>query len=254
MAAALSHHYGPAFFAGQSSGSRNSARVVIPEVARLLSPTSVLDVGCGAGTWLAEWRELGVDDVLGIDGDYVDPQQLQIAVDRFRPTDLSRPVELGRRFDVVECLEVAEHLEEGVADTLVGSLARHGDVVLFSAAIPGQGGTHHVNERWPSYWVPKFQRLGFEVFDVIRPRIWGDRRVEPWYRQNVMIFARGSAAGPLTSSALPAMPVLDVVHPDLFALFLEARSSRSRQILRRSVPRRARAAVTSLRGLRRSAS
>lgn len=205
--------YGRRFYAGQATGSRTSAAAVLAEVAPLLQPKSVLDVGCGVGTWLAQWQDMGVADVLGLDGAYVDPADLQIARERFRATDLAQGFHLGRRFDLVESLEVAEHLEESHADLFVADLARHGDAILFSAAIPGQGGTRHVNEQWLSYWVPKFRGHGFELFDVLRPKLWNDDRIEFWYRQNAVLFAKGEPAKRLTAHGLAAMPVLDVVHP-----------------------------------------
>ena len=168
------HQYNSSFFGSQSQGSRTSARAVIPIVRELIRPTSVLDVGCGIGTWLAEWADQDVTDVLGLDGEYVDKTALVIEPKKFVPMDLQKPFSLGRKFDLVECLEVAEHLDETYADLFIESLASHGDTILFSAAIPGQGGTHHVNEQWPSYWIEKFSRSGFKkMYDAIRPRIWG---------------------------------------------------------------------------------
>jgi 2-polyprenyl-3-methyl-5-hydroxy-6-metoxy-1,4-benzoquinol methylase len=75
-----------------------------------VQPNTVIDVGCGVGTWLAVLAENGVADVWGIDGDYVDRALLEIPEERFLPHDLTKPVRLERRFDLVLCLEVAEHL------------------------------------------------------------------------------------------------------------------------------------------------
>jgi len=201
--------YTSVFFDEVAQGTRESARIVVPRVYELVQPTSVLDVGCATGTWLAEWANAGVSDALGIDGDYVDRTSLQIPLDRFAPVDLRQPFTLGRKFDLVQTLEVAEHLDEACADTFVESLARHGDIVLFSAAVPGQGGTHHVNEQWPSYWAEKFAKAGYTAYDIIRPRIWTDPRVLYWYRQNILIFARGRVFEAADTS-------LDLVHPELW--------------------------------------
>jgi SAM-dependent methyltransferase len=201
--------YTAAFFDELARGTMESARAVVPLVNELLRPASVLDVGCGTGTWLAEWRRAGVSDLLGIDGDYVDRTVLQMSSDRFEPADLEQPFSLGRKFDLVQTLEVAEHLDEASANTFVESLARHGEAVLFSAAIPGQGGTHHVNEQWPSYWAEKFARAGYTAYDVIRPQIWTDPRIAVWYRQNILLFTRGRAFD-------GAVTRLDVVHPELW--------------------------------------
>jgi SAM-dependent methyltransferase len=201
--------YTPAFFDELTHGTRESARTVVPVVNELVRPASVLDVGCGTGTWLSEWSRAGVSDVVGIDGDYVDRTVLQVPAGRFTPADLSQPFSLERKFDLVQSLEVAEHLDEACADTFVESLAAHGETILFSAAVPGQGGTHHVNEQWPSYWAEKFAKAGYTAYDVIRPRIWSDPRVVWWYRQNILLFARGRAFdGPMSG--------LDLVHPDMW--------------------------------------
>ncbi len=203
----LASKYDTAFFEHYAPGTRKSAAVVVPLVNKLVRPESVLDVGCGVGTWLAEWINQGVTDVLGLDGDYLDSAAMQIEPTTFLPVDLRSPFSLGRRFDLVESLEVAEHLEESCADAFVQSLASHADTVLFSAAIPGQGGTHHVNEQWPSYWAEKFAHAGLKPFDVIRPTIWADRRVDCWYRQNILLFSKKRAFD--VDDAC-----IDVVHPE----------------------------------------
>jgi len=201
--------YTSAFFDEVARGTRESAQTVIPMVHKLLQPTSVLDVGCATGTWLEEWGKVGVSDVLGIDGDYVDRTALHIPAERFSNVNLERPFSLGRTFDLVQTLEVAEHLDEANADTFVESLVRHGETVMFSAAIPGQGGDHHVNEQWPSYWAEKFDRAGYALYDIVRPQIWTDPRIVWWYRQNILIFARGRAFD-------AAMTPLDMVHPEFW--------------------------------------
>jgi SAM-dependent methyltransferase len=184
--------YDAAFYADQADGSLRSARVVAPIVVDLVRPTSVLDVGCGLGTWLAAFAELGVTDFLGIDGDYVERAKLKIPADRFRPVNLAQPPALGRTFDLAVCLEVGEHLPETAAPGLVRLLTDAAPVVLFSAAVPGQGGTDHVNERWPAFWRELFAARGFVRLDPIRPRVLRDRRVEWWYQQNAFLFVRQS--------------------------------------------------------------
>jgi len=198
--------YTEVFFEALAPGSRQSASIVVPLVNEIVRPRSVLDVGCGVGTWLAEWMSNGVSDVVGIDGAYVDETAMQIASSGFVPADLREPFSLGRRFDLAQSLEVAEHLDERYADTFVHCVTAHADVVMFSAAIPGQGGTHHVNEQWPSYWVEKFAKAGLQLFDVIRPAIWGDDRVDWWYRQNILLFAKSLAVDVRETC-------LDIVHP-----------------------------------------
>lgn len=207
------------FFETELAGSYTSAKQIVPAVLDLVPADSVLDVGCGTGHFLRAFAEAGIDDYLGIDGSYVPRDQLAIDQQRFQPVDLSGGFDLGRTFDLAVSLEVAEHLPPTSADRFVASLVRHASSILFSAAIPLQGGTGHVNEQWPSYWVERFARHGYQPFDVLRPYLWQSKDVEWWYRQNLLLFcnAAGRAASPRLAGALPAAAgSLDRVHPDLY--------------------------------------
>jgi SAM-dependent methyltransferase len=215
--------YGAAFFEAQAARSLASARVVLGRVFPLLRPRRLLDVGCGVGTWLRAGLDLGADEVFGTDGDYVDPATLLIDRDRFIPADLATeaiPDVLGSRaaqpFDLVICMEVAEHLPHARAPSLVAELASLGDAVLFSAAVPFQYGANHVNEQWPEYWSILFRGQGFECFDPLRAELWNDPGVDWWYAQNALLFAR---TGTAAAAALPAgsragRRGLSLVHPD----------------------------------------
>ncbi len=206
----LAHTYDADFYGQLADDVRASAEAIVPIVTNLLTPTSVLDVGCGHGTWLAEFERNGATDILGVDGGHVDPAALDIRADQFQPRDLSVPFDLGRRFDLVVSLEVAEHLPARAAAGFVATLVAHGPAVLFSAAVPFQGGAGHVNEQWPSYWAGLFAEHGYEPHDVVRPVVWDNDRVAFWYAQNTMLYLDGRGMGVATSSS--ALP-LDVVHP-----------------------------------------
>ena len=201
--------YSESFFETHTGRSSESAAVVVPLVIEMVHPDSVVDVGCGVGAWLAQWQRHGIGNILGIDGDYVDRSQLLISSSHFMAANLEHPPALGRRFGLAACLEVGEHLDPVSAPVLVRFLCEHADTVLFSAAVPGQGGTHHVNEQWPSYWAALFAAQGFRAFDAVRPLIWDDDRVEFWYRQNTLLYSR--------DREFPgADPVLNMVHPRMW--------------------------------------
>jgi SAM-dependent methyltransferase len=213
--------YDEGFFAAKDTGARESARAIMPRLLELSSAQSVIDVGCGTGTWLSVARELGIDDVLGLDGDWVRPEALEIPADRFRAVDLAAAPVLDRRFDLALSLEVAEHLSPTAADRFVGLLVGTAPLVAFSAAIPGQGGHGHVNEQWPGFWAERFSAHGYEVVDCLREPLWEDERVEWWYRQNLLLFgapdALDAVAG-LREHRRRGVPPLPLVHPDLFGV------------------------------------
>jgi SAM-dependent methyltransferase len=186
------HTYTNDFYDYISAGSRASASKVVPLVLGQTEVTSVLDVGAGTGSWLATWMTKGVSDALAVDGAYVDTTRLAVPADNFVSHDLTQPLDLGRRFDLVQSLEVAEHIPENCSDDFVASLCRHGDLVLFSAAVRHQGGEFHVNEQSPEYWRQKFAGHGYGCFDWLRPLIADERTIKPWYRFNTLIYANSA--------------------------------------------------------------
>lgn len=188
------HVYSAGFYDYIDEGSRRSARRVAGLLLDEIRIDSLLDVGAGHGAWAAEWLAAGVADVVAVDGDYVDRGRLAVPTDHFHPHDLLTPLDLGRRFDLVQSLEVAEHLPASAAEGFVDTLARHGDIILFSAAVPHQGGEHHVNEQWPAWWQAKFAARGYTAFDWLRPRLADAREVMPWYRFNSVLYANEAGA------------------------------------------------------------
>jgi SAM-dependent methyltransferase len=210
------NRYSTGFFQQYEHGSQASAQRILPIVFDLLHPHSMVDVGCGVGTWARAAMDLGVTDVIGLDGDYVDRTSLHVPLENFLPRDLNHPLRMDRQFDLAVSVEVAEHLAPDLAVQFVGELTKLAPAVLFSAAIPNQDGNHHVNERWPSYWAELFGGFGFLPFDVVRPRVWRDQQVEPWYAQNVILYLSHELAG--STDLTPARPseFFDLVHPEHF--------------------------------------
>jgi hypothetical protein len=197
--------YDERFMSGLTDGASIAASLVLPIVfAELGVPTSAIEVGCGTAAWGARALELGVEELTTVDGPYARDHLVAEGV-TFLAADLSRPLRLDRRFDLAMSIEVAEHLPPERAPGFVADLCALSDHVLFSAAVPGQPGTHHINLRWPSYWADLFERNGYGVIDCVRPSVWttaGD--VWP-VAQNAFLFVHGSR------SRL-SMPI-DVAHP-----------------------------------------
>jgi SAM-dependent methyltransferase len=215
------NRYGHNFYAGLGQGSNASASKVVPLIIKQLHPTSVLDVGCGLGGWLAEFSKTGCS-VTGVDGSYVERALLKIPMDFFVSADLEQCVKNQcipgvkvQHFSLCISLEVAEHIEHQLADSFVRLLTQYSDYVLFSAAIPYQGGTHHVNEHWPDYWITKFAAHNYLAKDIYRSLIWDDKAIDPWYRQNIMLFVKDGCDLPCQDRKEISMPTR-VVHPDFY--------------------------------------
>lgn len=149
----------------------------------VLTPTSVLDVGCGTGKSL-DWFLAQGTDAVGLEG-----SQMAIAhalnPQRIQKTDLNNAFSLGRTFDLVWCFEVAEHIHPDFTETFVSSLIRHSGTILLSAAHPGQGGVGHFNEQPRSYWIQLFASFGYFHDDVARDAV---VREWAWYPENIFLF------------------------------------------------------------------
>ena len=197
--------YGGAFYSARREMTLRSARRVLSIVRRHVQFESVADFGCGSGTWLSAALEMGATRAVGFEGEWMKPEMLDDSRIDFRPHNLEQPV-AGLSTDLAISLEVAEHLSFDRAESFVDDLCAVAPVILFGAAIPGQGGIGHVNEQWQSYWAAKFEKRGYRVYDAIRPLVWTDDSLPYWYRQNCLLYSKA----PL-DAAEPTM--LDLVHP-----------------------------------------
>jgi SAM-dependent methyltransferase len=241
--------YGEGFFASKLEGAQRSSSIIVPIVLELISVASVVDVGCGRGAWLAAFKDRGIGKLRGVDG--IEPRLFLLDERCLISQNLDTLTDLDDEYDLAVCLEVAEHIPRRRAQHLVQALTRAAPVVLFSAAIPGQGGLHHVNEQWPDYWQGLFEEQGFKLFDSIRPRIRDDRRVDWWYRQNIVVFA--SAAGVARNPHLikehepESANRFEWVYVDVVQQLLERRTTRLWRSLR-NIAGRARRGVRWLSG------
>jgi SAM-dependent methyltransferase len=240
--------YDNAFFDRLQDGTLRSASAIVPILMEWIAPRGVVDVGCGRGAWLSVFKQHGVESLLGIDGNYVDRKQLVIPEERFQPAELPAMPRLDETFDLALCLEVAEHLSWRHAPQLVTNLIALAPFVLFSAAVPGQSGVHHVNPQWPLYWVALFSERGWQCLDIVRPKIWRNKQVDFFYRQNMFLFASeaGLALHPkLLDEEAFGFDDLQLMHAGIFGQFQGVRG------LLRHLPGAIRRAITNRLTLRR---
>ena len=201
-----------------------SASKVIQAAKNYVDFQSVIDIGCGVGNMLRACLDSEVKIIRGVDGSWVNQKMLVIPPENFSQFDISRP---GLKdsipekfFDLAISSEVAEHIEPEEADIYLDNLTSFSDVILFSAAIPKQGGTHHVNEQWPSYWIKKFKARNFIPVDCIRHKIWNDKDIAVLYRQNMLLFIQENALKkyPLIEQEAGRPVYYDVVHPEFYEM------------------------------------
>lgn len=196
-----------------------AAREVLALLYSLHNFKRVIDVGCGIGVWLSVAKEFGADVVIGLDGPHVPKNELVITDDEFVPCDLNCPPSSDQKYDLCICLEVAEHLSKDRAKPFIEYLTGFSDCVLFSAAVPWQGGTGHLNEQWQSYWIDLFEKNGLDCYDVVRAKIWKNESIPYWYAQNTFLFTKNmQIIKNIHTSKMPFLPLgfADIIHPNLY--------------------------------------
>lgn len=110
----------------------------------------IIDVGCGPGIYVKALRDSG-HEVIGIDPDPKCPETIKSIFDE------------DGKYDLALCLEVAEHIDKSLSDQVVKKLTEIAPIIIFSAALPGQGGHGHINCQPKEYWKNKFGKMNFVV-------------------------------------------------------------------------------------------
>jgi hypothetical protein len=217
----MNYEYTPKYAQQVHDAGYRSAEILVPIIignyAHIFSkqPTSALDVGCCVGHFSRAFADNAVKENTGLDMPYIEPVEPRM---EFIPTDLNKPFDLGKKFDIVTCLEVAEHLKPESAEGLIKSITTHTDFVVFSAAVPGQRGEGHINEQWASYWVDLFKENGFDCLDTIRGLIWNNPEVAVWYKNNILAFCKPTGNKRVYDALLQRYKHHDAIHPQLYAI------------------------------------
>ena len=209
--------YDADFYATRSARTSHAAECILACLFEAYHPSSAVDIGCGTGTWLSAARRAGATEVHGIEGTWLPETGLDIESERIERRNLEERITGRAGADLAISLEVAEHRSPDRGPSFVADLCALAPVVLFSAAIPGQGGLHHIHERWQSYWISLFAEHGYDAFDMIRPVIWHDDGIDVFYRQNTFVFvARSHDLAQSLDGKVSEASITDIVHPVLF--------------------------------------
>ncbi len=206
--------YDDNFFDNQVHGSLLAAKEILKILYEFYKPVSVIDIGCGRGSWLAVAESLGSIYLKGIDGPWISKNDLISKNIDFTPMDLEQPIETKEKYDLCLSIEVAEHLHKKYATRFVKTLCNVSDIVIFSAAIKFQEGPNHINQQWQSYWVDLFGTNDFQCYDVFRNKIWNNDNIDWWFRQNVFLYINNSSSS-IDIEYLKSFikPIYDIVHP-----------------------------------------
>jgi hypothetical protein len=213
--------YDKFFYRNQVENSYSSAEIFAKFIATIFKPKSVVDVGCGKGVWLKAFDEQFQCDTVGVEGKWLKREELVYKPSIFLNKDLNAKLKIDGKFDLLLSMEVAEHLNPDMSKCFINELCSLSDFIIFSAAVPYQGGIYHTNEDSPSSWAIKFQDNGFICYDIFRERFAANRDVALWYRQNASLYVReGSKSHDLLThngyKALTNYYFLDLVDLDLY--------------------------------------
>jgi glycosyltransferase involved in cell wall biosynthesis len=156
-------------------------------IAENIKPETVLDVGCGPGTYVNAMRECGIE-AIGIDND---PRI--IGKDYLKHESL---FDTEEKSGLAVCLEVAEHIDPELSESVAKSVAETvlpGGILIWSAAHPGQGGTGHINCQPKEFWHGLLQSNGLardrELENQMISHISNGYHMG-WFIQNAMIFRK----------------------------------------------------------------
>ena len=236
--------YNERFYKSQMDGSYRSASEYVNHLSKIYKPQSVIDFGCGRGTWLKAFKDIGVEQLVGLDGKWNSQDRMVEPSIKFVPVDLNEPINISEKFDIAISLEVAEHLKESSADNFVKNMTTLSDVVMFGAAYTSQGGIDHINEQPPTYWANIFLKYGYVPYDLFRPVFWGSSKISFWYQQNTFLYVRSSSRVNETLQNMGQKPIINTafmncVHPTLYNLKLSSLSVKSMviQSIKKAIPK-----------------
>ncbi len=172
---------------------RSDAHNVALTLNEYFDPDSVIDFGCAIGSHLEPFLNCDVE-IKGIEGNSAAFEHAVVPIDTLEQHDLREPYQTDRTYDLALCFEVAEHIPDRFAHVLVDTLVSASDTIVMTAAPPGQGGTHHVNEREPEYWCEKFEQRGFvhdeATVESLKETITVDET--SWITDNLMVFIKAT--------------------------------------------------------------
>ena len=178
-------------FWGPRRGNWNysSAKIILPMIFKYYKPNSIIDVGCGIGTWLSAALELGIDNLKGLDcneisEDFLLVPRKYISIDNLETHENKNNI----KYDLAISVEVAEHLDNSASEHFIKMLTSYSKVIIFSAGIPYQEGEHHINCQQPQFWHDIFAKYEYICFDFRNELMNMWEKINPCYAQNILLY------------------------------------------------------------------
>lgn len=215
--------YDKAYYKRHEKGSYQSALILLNYLKDFLKINSIIDFGCGMGTWGKAAKDIGITNYIGVDQHYYNDKYMVIEKNSYIQHDLRNKFFVQRSFDLAISVEVAEHIDSVYENTFIENICNSSDIILFSAALPEQGGTGHINERPCSYWNSKFDALGYVLIDCIRPFFWNNKNIEIWYRNNCTLYIKKEKFDTIKSYIPQSSFPIDIIHPEMLTRILKKR-------------------------------
>ena len=213
--------YDKNYYQKHEHGSYISALEILKYIKSFIDFKSVIDFGCGMGTWCKAMEDLEIDNVLGVDQHVYDSEYMLISEEKYLQYDLRKKMPQSYTADLAISVEVAEHIEAEYSEIFIHNLCMCSDLILFSAALPFQGGTGHINEKACSFWNEIFSKFGYEAVDCIRPYFWNNDNIEIWYRNNCILYIKNNLRQQILKSIPTQQYPLDIVHPAMLERILK---------------------------------
>lgn len=178
---------------------QHSYKAIVKYVHKKIVPDmkSVVDFGCGAGWFLYYFKQRGITNLVGIEPnlstifEVADP----LILDHLVKGSLTRKIHLETKFDVAFCIEVVEHINKRWSNIICENITMYSDLLIFSAAHPGQGGYGHINEQPFEYWEEKLNKKNFYLnkpTTISFRKHLRKSKVKKWYIDNIAVFERGT--------------------------------------------------------------
>ena len=151
---------------------------------------SFLDIGCGPG-WMVEIAKDRGLRALGIDGDFNLQEEWKNRYISVIEHDFTK----GKINDIADhdlawSVEFLEHVDEEYMPNYMDVFKRCKYAVV-TAAPPGHGGHHHVNEQTPEYWIETFAKYGFKYDAETTEEIKQTSSMKkPFMQKNALFFVR----------------------------------------------------------------